>query len=45
MVHFAKHKTSAELSRALALLVRDNLIVRTLEDTGGRPAERWRVRT
>jgi hypothetical protein len=45
MDHFGRHKSSNEIGRALALLARDNLIVRSMEETGGRPAERWRVRS
>lgn len=44
MHHFNRHLSSAELSRGLAVLARDNLIVAAVEQTKGRPAERWRVR-
>ena len=44
MHHFNRHLSSAEIGRGLAVLARDNLVVREVEQTKGRPAERWRAR-
>jgi hypothetical protein len=40
-VVFQDHKTSDEVARALALLLRFNLVRQDITQTGGRPAERW----
>ena len=39
--HFRRNKPSQEIERALALLREHGLIRMQLEETGGRPAERW----
>jgi hypothetical protein len=44
MDHFGRNRSSNEIARALAMLARDNLVVRETVATGGRPAERWRAR-
>ncbi len=41
--HFQRHKRAAETERALTVLEASGLATRTPENTGGRPAERWRA--
>jgi hypothetical protein len=43
MHHFARHRTSAEIGRALATLAEGNFAACAMEETGGRRAERWRA--
>ena len=38
---FKRHKGKAEIGRAMEVLVRQNFVRRTSEQTGGRPVERW----
>lgn len=40
--HFKRHKSADEIDRALAVLESYGRARREKEDTGGRPAERWR---
>ena len=42
--HFGRHRSGEEIGRALAVLARENLAIRSVEETGGRPVERWRAR-
>jgi hypothetical protein len=42
--HFGRHRGGEEIGRALAVLARENLACRSVEETGGRPVERWRTR-
>ena len=42
--HFGRHRSGEEIGRALAVLARENLAFRSVEETGGRPVERWRAR-
>jgi hypothetical protein len=39
--HFGRHRSSAEISRALDVLAEYGLAFSNEEDTGGRPAEHW----
>jgi hypothetical protein len=41
--HFGRHRSSDAIGRALALLERHGLARCEREETGGRPAERWRA--
>jgi hypothetical protein len=41
MDHFGRHQSSAKISQALALLAENGLARMDLQNTGGRPAERW----
>ena len=44
MDHFGRHRTSAEIGRALAVLAAGNFVFCTKEATKGRPVERWFAR-
>jgi hypothetical protein len=41
---FDRHKTSANIQQALAVLLRQQLVTYAKEDTPGRPVERWSAR-
>ena len=44
MDHFGRHRSSAEIGRALAVLAAGNFVFCTKEATKGRPVERWFAR-
>jgi hypothetical protein len=39
--YFQRHRTAGEIDRAVAALKARNLIVKRMEQTPGRPTERW----